>query len=165
LVKKEAPRVIFSYSLRHLAFKDKVRFYYALKGRDGKSGIIKGYRIEQISKGVLLVDDKFRDNVEDFLKLWKCVFKIKEIFEKPEKGLKEKTIFSYGLKHLKVKDKVRFYYALKGRDGKSGIIKEYKIEQLAKGVLLVSQKNSSRIEEFLKFWKCDYNKKEVFCNE
>ena len=52
-----------------------------------------------------------------------------------------KIIFSYAISQLKIKDKVRFYYALKGRDGKSGIIKFYNIDQLGKTVLLVDKKH------------------------
>jgi len=162
LAKSEAARIIFAYSLTHLAAKDKVRFYYALKGRDGKSGIIKECKIEQLAKGVLLVTKKNERKVEDFLRSWKCIYIKKEIFVQQAKGLEQKQIFTYGLTHLKVKDKVRFYYALKGRNGKSGVIKLYKLEQLAKGVLLVDQKYAEHVEDFLKFWKCAYTKKEVF---
>jgi hypothetical protein len=70
--------VLFSYSTEHLLKKDKIRFYYALKGRDGKTGIVKACKIDQIGRAVLLVHDKFSDEVKDFLKLWKCKFEIKE---------------------------------------------------------------------------------------
>jgi len=73
----------------------------------------------------------------------------------------ETTLFSYALSHLQHKDKVRFYYALKGRDGKSGIIKRYAIEYLAKSVLLVPRKSEQVVEEFLQFWRCKYQKKRV----
>jgi len=73
-----------------------------------------------------------------------------------------KTIFTYSTEHLPKKDKVRFYYALKGRDGKTGIIKEYQIEQLGRTVLLVKEKHEQEAEEFLKYWKCKYKKKEVY---
>ena len=78
--KKEAnPRnyeehVIFTYSIEHLLKKDKVRFYYALKGRDGKSGIAKQDRIEQLGRAVLLVPVKFADDTRQFLEMWKCRF-------------------------------------------------------------------------------------------
>jgi len=72
-------KVIFTYSTRHLAVKDKVRFYYALKGRDGKSGIIKKYSVEQLGRTVLLVDSRFQSQVEEFLRLWKCKFKKKKV--------------------------------------------------------------------------------------
>jgi len=116
--------------------------------------------IEQISKGVLLVEESHAGKVEEFLRFWKCAYKTKEVSLTEKEGWKKKQIFNYKIKHLQVKDKVRFYYALKGRDGKSGIIKDYKIEQLAKGVLLTDI--PQEVEEFLKFWKCDYNKREVF---
>lgn len=72
-----------------------------------------------------------------------------------------KFIFQYSTKHLPKKDKVRFYYALKGRDGKSGIINSLKIEQLGRTVLLVSEKAEKEVEEFLSFWKCDFKKRKV----
>ncbi|MBD3355326.1 hypothetical protein GF361_05060 [Candidatus Woesearchaeota archaeon] len=71
------------------------------------------------------------------------------------------VLFSYSTKHLLKKDKVRFYYALKGRDGKSGIVKSCKIDHLGRTVLLVPEKYAEEVEEFLKFWKCKFDKKEV----
>ncbi|GAG01406.1 unnamed protein product, partial [marine sediment metagenome] len=59
--------VLFSYSTRHLLKKDKVRFYYALKGRDGKSGIVKLCKIDHLGRAVLLVPVKFAQEVEEFL--------------------------------------------------------------------------------------------------
>jgi hypothetical protein len=74
---------------------------------------------------------------------------------------KESAIFTYSLGHLLKKDKIRFYYALKGRDGKSGVAKEYKIEQLGRAVLLVSSKFKKETSEFLHFWKCKFREKRV----
>ena len=71
--------VIFMYSTEHLAKKDKVRFYYALKGRDGKSGIVKAAKIEQLGRTVLFVQEKHAKDVEDFLKFWKCTYKTKKV--------------------------------------------------------------------------------------
>ena len=81
---------------------------------------------------------------------------------KKEENYLPRFIFQYSIKHLPKKDKVRFYYALKGRDGKSGIIHSQKIEQLAKTVLLVSEKAEPDVEEFLTFWKCNFKKRKVF---
>ena len=67
-------RVLFTYTTTHLTYTDKVRFYYALKGRDGKTGIIQSASIEQLGKTVLLVPKEQAANVEDFLKFWKCAF-------------------------------------------------------------------------------------------
>ena len=70
-------------------------------------------------------------------------------------------IFTYTTTHLAYKDKVRFYYALKGRDGKTGIIKRANIEQLGKTVLLVPFENQKEVQEFVEYWKCKYQKREA----
>ena len=61
---------------------------------------------------------------------------------------KEAIIYTYSLIHLPKKDKVRFFYALKGRNGKKGIIERLKIEQLGRCVLLVAVKKESEVDEF-----------------
>ena len=80
---------------------------------------------------------------------------------KKEENYIPKFIFQYSTRHLLKKDKVRFYYALKGRDGKSGIVVSLKIEQLGRTVLLVSEKNEKNVDEFLCFWKCNFKKRKV----
>ena len=74
--------VLFSYSLTHLLKKDKIRFYYALKGRDGQSGVVTQYDIDHLGKTVLLVPKKHASNVEAFLTFWKCAFKRREVILK-----------------------------------------------------------------------------------
>lgn len=80
---KFIPRVIFTYSTEHLLKKDKVRFYYALKGRDGKTGIVKRCRIEQLGRTVLLVPVQFASEVDEFLKYWKCEFRQRRVLVEP----------------------------------------------------------------------------------
>ena len=80
--KKYNSMILFSYSTEHLLKKDKVRFYYALKGRDGKSGIVKYCKIDHLGRTVLLVPFKFAQEVEEFLQLWKCKFEKKEVLVK-----------------------------------------------------------------------------------
>lgn len=82
-----------------------------------------------------------------------------------QQSLKEYTIFTYSTVHLAKKDKVRFYYALKGRDGKKGIVKKYSINQLGRTVLLVDTKHEKNLQEFFKYWKCNYNTMNVFREE
>lgn len=79
--------------------------------------------------------------------------------------LLEASIFTYSTRHLNNSDKVRFYYALKGRDGKSGILKKYVREQIAKTALLVLKKNNLPIEEFLKIWQCKYKKRRIYIED
>jgi len=76
---KYTSNVIFTYSIQHLLKKDKIRFYYALKGRDGKTGIVKEWKIEQLGRAVLLVSEKFEKDVTEFLTFWKCEFKTKRV--------------------------------------------------------------------------------------
>lgn len=78
-----------------------------------------------------------------------------------KEGYKESVLFCYSTIHLTKTDKIRFYYALKGRDGKSGIVKEYSVDHLGRTVLLVSAKFAADVENFLILWKCAYEKREV----
>ncbi|VVB81291.1 Uncharacterised protein [uncultured archaeon] len=73
-----------------------------------------------------------------------------------------KCVFQYSTEHLLKKDKVRFYYALKGRDGNSGIVKNLNVEQLGRAVLLVSESRAPDVDEFLNYWKCKFNKRVFF---
>ena len=72
-----------------------------------------------------------------------------------------KTIISYSIEHLNKTDKVKFFYALKGRNGKQGILSQNKIEQLGRAVILVPDKSKVEITKFLNEWGCSYNKKNV----
>lgn len=74
------PKVLFKYDSSKLEYKDKIRFYYALKGRDGKSGIIKKTKTEYLSKTILLVETKFDKEIQEFLKHWKLPFSRRVIF-------------------------------------------------------------------------------------
>ncbi len=74
--------VLFTYSTKHLLKKDKIRFYYALKGRDGKSGIVKSCDVDHLGRTVLLVPIKFAQEVKEFLELWECKFESKEVLIK-----------------------------------------------------------------------------------
>lgn len=66
--------ILFSYNTEHLLKKDKVRFYYALKGRDGKSGIVRRTRAEHIGKGVILVSSAYDQEFQQFFRVWKTPF-------------------------------------------------------------------------------------------
>lgn len=69
-IKNAKSMIIYTYSTEHLAKKDKVRFYYALKGRDGKSGLVKSLKIEQLGRTVLLVPEKYKEDMEQFIRVW-----------------------------------------------------------------------------------------------
>ena len=62
-------KLLLLYSTSHLNSTDKVKFYYALKGRDGKSGIVKQLNIRQLAKSVLLVDHHHQEDITSFFKV------------------------------------------------------------------------------------------------
>ena len=73
----------------------------------------------------------------------------------------EAIIYTYSLLHLLKKDKVRFFYALKGRNGKKGILQRLKIEQLGRTVLLALASKEKEMDEFFAYWQCKPKKKRV----
>ena len=84
------------------------------------------------------------------------------IKEDDSSSFKQMVLFTYSLRNLKTQSqKIQFYYALKGRDGKSGVIREYKIEQLAKTVLLVDSIYDKSVQEFFNLWKIRFERREV----
>ncbi|MBS3098096.1 hypothetical protein J4209_04855 [Candidatus Woesearchaeota archaeon] len=66
--------VMFNYSTDRLLKKDKIRFFYALNGRDGKSGLLKIYSAVHFGIGVLLVPVKFDKDFQEFFGLWNIPF-------------------------------------------------------------------------------------------
>lgn len=72
-----------------------------------------------------------------------------------------KVIISYSIEHLEKTDKVKFFYALKGRNGKEGFLPKNNIEQLGRAVLLVPSESEIPTTQFLKSWGCNYNKKNI----
>ena len=74
-------------------------------------------------------------------------------------------IYTYSTEHLLKKDKVRFYYALKGRDGKTGIVKELKIIHLGRTVLMAEAKHDDDILQFFKIWNLPYSRRKVLVDD
>lgn len=71
--------LLINYDSYWLSNTGKVKFYYALKGRGGKSGVIKYYNIEFLGKGVLLVPRTHKKDIISFFETWKIPYKITEI--------------------------------------------------------------------------------------
>lgn len=74
-------------------------------------------------------------------------------------------LYVYRTKKLTQTDKVRFYYALKGRNGKGGIVKDLKIQQLAKTVLLIPWKYEEEADAFFQLWNLPFTKRRVLVAE
>lgn len=71
--------LLVTYDSSSLKYNDKIKFYYALKGRDGISGIMKLYNINFLSKKVFLLNPKFLNDIKLFFNQWKLSFTISEI--------------------------------------------------------------------------------------
>lgn len=72
------------------------------------------------------------------------------------------VLFSFSTEHLKNKDKVRFFYAFKGRNQQQGIAQRCQVDHLGRGVILVPQAHAGHVDGFLEYWKCRKTKREVW---
>jgi len=66
------------------------------------------------------------------------------------------AIFRFTLDGLQRKDRVRFQYALKGRDMRSGLLRELNGEQWGAWVIAVPVQHTYRFREFLELWGIKY---------
>jgi len=143
-------RILYTYSTSHLSKTDLVRFHYALKGRDGKSGVLKVTQTEFLAKSVLLCNRDADAEIRQFLRYWKCKYKRRILDTTSKKPTS--VLFVYSTNQLSKSDLVRFYYALKGRDGQSGILKRTKSTQLARRVLFTKIKQMNELKDFFSLW-------------
>lgn len=72
-------KLLITYDSVNLSYNNKIRFYYALKGRDGKSGIVKLYKINFLGKKVFMIDNSFINEIKSFLNQWNLKYTITEI--------------------------------------------------------------------------------------
>ena len=95
-------RTIFIYSSGHLAGSNKVKFFYALKGREKNPGLVDNKTIFQPSKKILIADSSKKEYVQSFLDFWKCTYEIvpekqtkdkdpRLVFYKPFEGMKKEV--------------------------------------------------------------------------
>ena len=78
-----------------------------------------------------------------------------------KEGYIDSTLFAYSTEHLLSKDKVRFFYALKGRGKQEGIVKSTNSEHLGRTILLVADERAGEVEQFLSSWKCRFTKRRM----
>ncbi len=76
-------------------------------------------------------------------------------------GFEGKVLYWYDLKHLEQKDKVRFFYAMKGRNGKKGFVSEIGGTSLARGVIMAPVSNDDKMREFFDTWKVPYSRRRI----
>lgn len=76
-------------------------------------------------------------------------------------GYETKVLYWYRLKDLKQSDKVRFYYALKGRKGEKGILQRLNGKHLGKGVIMLPLKGDDEMKEFFLDWGVPFHRREI----
>jgi len=150
LVKRSITRHIYVYNSSHLTPTERVKFFYALKGRNGKAGILDSTQSIFLAKSVISVTEKNSKEIETFLKTWKCKFSTKKtINENPTHAL-----IRYSTTHLTASQRVQFVYGMYGRGGSKGIFEKDSKEVLAKSIFLVPLKKLSEVKQFLNSWNC-----------
>ena len=80
-------------------------------------------------------------------------------------GFEPYILFWYELSNLKQSQKVRFFYALKGRAKQKGILKEINGLYLGKGVILVPVKFDNEMQDFFKQWKINFNRRRILLEQ
>jgi len=80
-------------------------------------------------------------------------------------GLQKRILITYNLSNLSQTQKVKFFYALKGRNTSPGIIKRTSAVQLAKTVLLIKTEHETEFKEFFKIWKVDHSSATILADE
>ena len=76
-------------------------------------------------------------------------------------GFKGYSLFTYSLRNLDHNKKTKFTYALIGRRGEKGILKQIDAISLGKGAFKIPIKNSIIFEDFLKNWNINYKREEI----
>ncbi|NJE77428.1 nucleotidyltransferase domain-containing protein, partial [Thermococcus sp. ES12] len=66
------------------------------------------------------------------------------------------SLFNISVQRLNRTQRKKFNYALKGRSGKEGVLKELGGIFLAPWVVLVPIENTYRFREFLDYWEVEY---------
>ena len=71
------------------------------------------------------------------------------------------SIFTYNLLNLNHNEKTKFTYALIGRRGEKGMLKQINSITLWKGAVKIPIENSIIFEDFLKRWNLNYKKENI----
>lgn len=76
-------------------------------------------------------------------------------------GFRSYALYWYNLENLNQTDKVRFYYALKGRKGEEGILQKLNGKHLGKGVIMVPLEGDDEMQEFFLDWEISFHRREI----
>jgi len=73
-------------------------------------------------------------------------------------GFESHTLFTFSLNGLTQNEKVKFQYALYGRNSQNGVLKDNGGRQVAPGAILVPVGREGELEDFFKNWRTVYAK-------
>jgi predicted nucleotidyltransferase len=76
-------------------------------------------------------------------------------------GFLSSALYSYNLSELKLSEKVKFIYLLKGRKNNEGIVKKFGGEWLADSCFIIPITKDSEMLAILKKWLIPFKRKEV----
>lgn len=107
-----------------------------------------------ISKTQKTLFDPAFDARESVLFEGKSLLRDKTLVE--QYGCTSLGMFKYHLKGWSKLQKTKYYYALNGRHGQNGIVKELTCIKLADGAVLVPFNKVELFRSFLEFWKVEY---------
>ena len=161
LVKQDRARHIYVYNSSHLTSTERVKFFYALKGRNGKPGVLDSTQSIFLAKSVISVAQTNAKEIENFLKTWKCKFSIK----KTSKETPTHALIRYSTTQLNASQRVQFVYGMYGRGSSKGLFAKGSKEVLAKSVFFVPLKRLNEVKQFLKSWNYEILIEEVMVNE
>ncbi len=151
-------RHIYVFSTRNLSATERVKFHYALRGRNNP-GILEQTNSKYLSKTIIETSEKNTKTIAEFLENWNCSYNLLKL----SKG-KSHLLVKYSTTQLNSTQLVQFTYGLYGRS-KPGLIKKDSKEKLSKGYFLLKKDNSKEILEFLNHWNCELLIEEVDLNE
>jgi hypothetical protein len=80
-------------------------------------------------------------------------------------GLTRMILLSYSLEGLLHSKKTVFGYALRGRDGKSGLLKIFNGKTVGRNSVIIPFSKMKEMLEFLAYWGVSYSTDEVFIRE
>jgi len=78
------PYALITYSLTHLSQTEKVKFYYALKGRGNAKGLLADTSAFALARSVFMVRAAELQIAASFMETWGCHYVVRRAFLSPD---------------------------------------------------------------------------------
>ena len=73
-----------------------------------------------------------------------------------EIGFSSYALFKYNLSNIKGSDRIRFYYALNGRNNNQGFLKEISANKFSEEIIFCEYNKIEQLKDFFKTWNIEY---------